>query len=82
MKLCDTFKINGLCFPWVEYVVDYKGNVHKVCCAICSKVESKEKLFILKLNNLLKHVGCHKGKVVSLAVEVSVLNFNGKCEHA
>jgi hypothetical protein len=71
-----------VCFPWVEFVVDCKGNVHKVCCAICSKVEGKEKLSILKLNNLLKHVGCCKGKIISLGVEVSVFNFSGKCEHA
>ncbi len=55
--------------------------MHKVHCAICSKVEGKEKFLILKFNNLLKHIGCRKAKVVGLGVEVGVFYFNGKCQH-
>lgn len=70
------------CFPWVESIIDYKGNVHKVHYAIYWKVEGKEKLLIPKLNNLLKHVGCRKTKVVGLGVEVGAFYFNSKCQHA
>jgi hypothetical protein len=40
------------------------GNVHQVHCAICSRVESKEKFLGLKFNNLLKRVSHHKTKVL------------------
>jgi hypothetical protein len=49
-----------------KYVVDAKGNVHQVCCVIYFKVKGIEKLFIL--NNLLKHIGRHKSKVISVGV--------------
>jgi hypothetical protein len=56
--------------PWVEFVIKIRGNVQQIQCAICSKVEGKPKLLVLQLDNLLKHVGCHKAKVASLRVEV------------
>jgi hypothetical protein len=56
--------------------------VHQVRYVICSKVEGKEKLLILNLDNLLKHVGHHKAKIISPGVEVGVFHFNGKCQHA
>ncbi len=36
----------------------------------------------MNLNNLLKHVGHHKAKIISQGVEIGVLYFNGKCKHA
>jgi len=45
-------------------MVDNIGNVHQIHCAICSRVENKEKLLVLKFNNLLKHVGNHKTKIL------------------
>jgi hypothetical protein len=53
-------------FPCVKYVVYAKGDVHQVCCVIYSKVKGIEKVFIL--NNLLKHIGRHKPKVVSVGM--------------
>jgi hypothetical protein len=50
--------------PWEIIMVHNIGNVHQVHCAICSRVESKEKLLGLKFNNLLKHVSDHKTKVL------------------
>ncbi len=38
--------------PWVELIVNTKGNVFEVKCAIYLKVERKEKLLIFKLDNL------------------------------
>ncbi len=52
--------------PCVKYVVDAKGDAHQVCCVIYSKVKGIEKLF--DLNNLLKHIGRHKSKVVNVGV--------------
>jgi len=60
--------------------VDDIGNVHQVQCAICSKVEVKEKLLVLKLDNLLTHASRHKAEVPSRGVEVgsfiSILKAN------
>lgn len=35
-----------------------------------------------KFDNLLKHMGCCKTKVVSLNVERVSFYFNGKCQYA
>jgi hypothetical protein len=32
-----------MCLLWAIFLKNTKGNVHQVCCAICSKVEGKEK---------------------------------------
>lgn len=69
------------CLPYAKSIINYKSNVHKVHYVICSKVEGKEKLFIPKLNNMLKHVGHHKSKIISPRVEIGVFYFNGKCQH-
>jgi len=53
-------------------IVDDTDNVHHVWCAICLKVEAKEKLLILKLVSLLKHASRHKAKVPSHNVEVGL----------
>jgi hypothetical protein len=52
--------------PCAKSVVDAKGDMHQVCCVIYSRVKNIEKLFFL--NNLLKHIGRHKSKVVSVGV--------------
>jgi hypothetical protein len=61
--------------PWVESVIVTICNVHQIQCAICSKMEGKPKLLVLKLDNLLRHVGHLKAKVTSLRVEVGFLFF-------
>jgi hypothetical protein len=52
-------------------IVNDIGNVHYVWCAICLKIEGKEKLLVFKLVSLLKHVGKHKTRVLSHGVEIS-----------
>ncbi len=32
-----------MCLLWAIFLINTRGNVHQVCCAICSKVEGKEK---------------------------------------
>jgi hypothetical protein len=39
------------------------------------KVKSKEKLLVPNFNNLLKHVGRHKAKVVGAKVGVKILKI-------
>jgi hypothetical protein len=51
-------------------IVDDICNVHHALCAICLKVEGKEKLLVLKLVSLLKHASKRKAKVPSHSVEV------------
>jgi hypothetical protein len=51
-------------------------------CRICTFVEGKEKLLVLKLDNLLKHVG-HKNGMVSIpTIDASFYNFNKDFMHA
>ncbi len=52
--------------------------MHKVQCAICTKVEEKEKLLMFKLDSLLKHVSGCKTKVSKLAVATGPFYFNFK----
>ncbi len=52
--------------------------MHKVQCAICTKVEEKENLLMLKLDSLLKHVSRHKAKVSKLGVLTGPYYFNFK----
>jgi hypothetical protein len=61
--------------PWVESIIDTRSNVHQVQSAICSKVEGKPKLLVLKIDNLLKHVGRYKAKVASPKVKVGSCFF-------
>jgi hypothetical protein len=44
---------------WAKFIIDDKDLEHQVRCKICTYVEGKEKLLILKLDTLLKH-GSHK----------------------
>jgi hypothetical protein len=56
---------------WVKLTSEVKDNVYHMCCVICLKIESKEKLFVLKLENLLMHIiNTHKIKFNSLGVKV------------
>jgi hypothetical protein len=55
--------------------MDDIGNVHQVQCAICSKVERKEKLLVLQLDSLLTRASRHKTKVLSHSVEVGSFDF-------
>jgi hypothetical protein len=67
--------------PWEKSIVDEIGNVHQVWCAICSNVERKEKLFVLKLDSLLEHTSRHKTKVSKLEVMIGSFYFDLKSEH-
>jgi len=63
-------------------IVDETDNVHKGQCAICTKVKGKEKLFMPKFDNLLKHIGRHETKVSNLKVAIGSFYFNLKSQHA
>jgi hypothetical protein len=69
MKALENLKMHGLaCLPWVEFIIDYNGEVHQVRCMICTSIEGKDKLLSLKLDNLLKHVVGKKCKVPCLVL--------------
>jgi hypothetical protein len=46
--------------PWVKFIVGANGRVHKVKCKVCRKIKGHNKLLVLKLNFLWKHVGQRK----------------------
>jgi hypothetical protein len=58
------------------------SNVHNIQCTICSKIEGKDKIFVCKLDNLLKHASKCKVKVASRGVEIVSFYFNPKIQHA
>ncbi len=41
---------------WVKLTLEVRDNVYHMRFVICLKIESKEKLFVLKLDNLLMHI--------------------------
>jgi hypothetical protein len=65
-------------FEWAKSIVDEKGLVQHITCKICTSIKRKEKLF---LDSLLKHVGCPKGMVFMLGVDVSSHYFNKNLVH-
>ncbi len=59
---------------WVKLTSKVKDNVYHMHCVICLKIESKEKLFVPKLDNLTMHIiNRHKIKFTSLGVKVGFL---------
>jgi len=45
---------------WVRFIVHINGRVHKVKCKVCSKIKGHNKLLVLKLNYMWKHIGQRK----------------------
>jgi hypothetical protein len=50
--------------PQEKNVVSVDGKVTKVKCKVCSVLERQDKLLVLKLDSLWKHVSCRKATVV------------------
>ncbi len=48
--------------PWIELCLSSNGSIHTVKCKMCSEVEGKDKIFIVKWDSLCKHVGWKKAK--------------------
>jgi hypothetical protein len=46
--------------PWVKFILGANERVHKVKCKLCRKIKGHNKLLVLKLNLLWKHVGQKK----------------------
>jgi hypothetical protein len=83
MKALENFKMHGLAYlSWVEFIIDYKGEVHQVKCMICTSIEGKNKLLAPKVDNLLKHVGCRKCKVSMPGVDARSYYMNKNFVHS
>jgi hypothetical protein len=54
--------------PWIKFIVGANGRVHKVTCKICRKMKGHNKLLVLKLTFLWKHVGQRKATTTILNV--------------
>ncbi len=54
--------------PWVKFIVGVNGRVHKVKCKVCRKIKRHNKLLVLKLNFLWKHLGQRKTTTTILNV--------------
>jgi hypothetical protein len=46
--------------PWAKAIFNYQNIVSIVRCIVCSKIDCKEKLLVLKWVFLRKHVGKRK----------------------
>ena len=51
------------CLPWAQSVFGKDGRVCQVQCNVCTKVMSREKLVVPKLDSLWKHAGRRKALV-------------------
>jgi len=49
-------------------VVDKQRKLHLVRCKVCSKIDGKDKMFALKIDNLWKHAKRRKALVVILGI--------------
>jgi len=67
--------------PWVEFFMSGDGLVSSVRCIIYSKVKSRKKLLIPKLDFLLKHSKMRKTIYTILGVKVGKFYENKKCAH-
>jgi hypothetical protein len=67
--------------PWVEGVIDHNGLVHQVKCKVCTHVERQKNLLIPNVDNLLKHIGHHKCKVLMLSVDTRFYYYNKDSTH-
>jgi hypothetical protein len=56
--------------PWAKFVFDEEGEVQQVQCKVCTFVEGKHKPLATKFDNLLKHQGHQKAKVLMPNVDV------------
>jgi hypothetical protein len=66
-------------FPWIKFVLGSNGKVVQVQCKVCSLIDGKNKLLVIKLDSLWKHAGCCKALVAMLRVKVGehyFLKFN------
>ncbi len=67
--------------PWVEFFMNGDCLVSSIRCIIYSKVESREKLLIAKLDFLLKHYRMRKTTFIISGVKVGKFYENKKCAH-
>jgi hypothetical protein len=68
--------------PWVESIIDRDGLVNSVRCIVCSKVEGRDKLLILKLDYLLKYLGRRKTTFAMPMMKIGKFYENKMCAHA
>jgi hypothetical protein len=63
---------------WAKAMMGLNGKLSMVKCKVCSYIEKKDKLLILKFDGLQKHVGQQKAIIANLDVEVReyVMNLN------
>jgi hypothetical protein len=78
VKVIKNSKIDGQSLPWAKSIVNDRGKVHQVQCAICLKIEGKERLLVPKFNRLFKHASRLKAKVPNCGVEIGSFYFNLK----
>jgi hypothetical protein len=67
----------GSAFSLGKSIVNDTCGMHQVQCAICLKVEGKEKLLVFKLEKF-EHVGRCKSKFLSCGVEFGYFHFYPK----
>jgi hypothetical protein len=67
--------------PWVEFFMNGDGLVNSIRCIIYSKIESRKKLLIPKLDFLLKHSRMRKTTFTILGVKVGKFYETKKCAH-
>lgn len=49
--------------------------VNQVCCEVCTTIESKEKILVVKLDSLYKHAGRKKAKAKHLGMAEGTIYY-------
>jgi hypothetical protein len=68
-------------FLWAKAIIGNDGKMTQVRCIICSQVEKRQKLLVLKLDGLRKHASCRKTTSMGLGVVVSEYYMNSSSQH-
>ncbi len=56
--------------PWAKSILGSNGKVVQVWCEVCSLIDGKDKLLVVKLDSLWKHAGYRKALVAMWGVKV------------
>jgi len=67
--------------PWIESLMGVDGKVTHVKCKVCNIIEGWDKIFVLKLDLLWKHVGQRNATIASTSVAIGDFYFLKTNQH-
>lgn len=77
----DTFRMCGARFSWLESVVGENGEITRVKCIVCNRIERRENLLAPNIDFLLIHARRRKATHEGHGVHVGQLFQSNDCQH-